>query len=63
MTTSNEQIDWEVQQLWMAIDYYERARKETFSRNEASKFEDTIKKLNAKIKKLERNRYESHHWD
>ena len=43
----------------MAIDYYERARKETFSRNEANKFEDTIKKLNAKIKKLERKKYES----
>tara|TARA_B100001094_G_scaffold329086_1_gene391046 strand:+ start:821 stop:1003 length:183 start_codon:yes stop_codon:yes gene_type:complete len=57
--TSNQQIEWEVQQLWMAIDYYERARADTHSRKEANKFEDTIKKLNSKIKKLERRKYES----
>lgn len=62
MTTSNQQIEWEVQQLWMAIDYYERARKGTFSKKEADKFEDIIKKLNVKIKKLERKKYESQEW-
>ena len=59
MSTSTEQLEWEVQQLWMAIDYYERAREDTLSRKEADKFEDTIKKLNNKVKKLERKRYES----
>ena len=37
-------IDWEIQQLWMAIEYYENARKATFSRKEAEQFEATVKK-------------------
>ena len=50
--------DWEIKQLWMAIDYYERARETTFSRKEAEKFEETIKNLNQQIKQLEREKDE-----
>ena len=51
-------IDWEIQQLWMAIDYYERAREATFSRKEANQLEETIKKLNQQVKALEKDRDE-----
>ena len=51
-------IDWEIKQLWMAIDYYERAREATFSRKEANQFEETIKKLNQQVKALEKDRDE-----
>ena len=51
-------IDWEIQQLWMAIEYYENARKATFSRKEADQFEKTIKKLNQQVKTLERDKDE-----
>ena len=51
-------IDWEIKQLWMAIDYYERAREATFSRKEADQFEETIKNLNQQIKELERKKDE-----
>tara|TARA_B100000287_G_C20650308_1_gene786608 strand:+ start:896 stop:1072 length:177 start_codon:yes stop_codon:yes gene_type:complete len=50
--------DWEIKQLWMAIDYYERAREATFSRKEAEQFEETVKRLNQQIKKLETKKYE-----
>ena len=51
-------IDWEIQQLWMAIDYYEKGVESTFSRREAEDFKQTIADLNGKIKKLERERDE-----
>ena len=51
-------IDWEIQQLWMAIEYYENAREATFSRKEADQFEETIKKLNQQVKTLERDKDE-----
>ena len=51
-------IEWEISQLWMAIDYYERARQETHFRKEAEKFEETIKKLNHRIKQLEDKQHE-----
>lgn len=51
-------IDWEIQQLCMAIEYYENAREATFSRKEAEQFEGTIKKLNQQVKTLEKDRDE-----
>ena len=51
-------IDWEIQQLCMAIEYYENATEATFSRKEAEQFEETIKKLNQQVKTLEKDRDE-----
>ena len=51
-------IDWEIQQLWMAIEYYENAREATFFFILAEQFEATIKKLNQQVKALEKDRDE-----
>ena len=56
-------IDWEIQQLWMAIEYYENAREATFFRKEAEQFEETIKKLNQQVKALEKDRDERYQWN
>ena len=50
-------IEWEVKQLWMAVEYYERAREKTFSRKEADEFVKKIHKLNKRIKELQKNGY------
>jgi len=51
-------IEWELRQLWMAVDYYERAIENTFSRADVEKFSETIASLNKQIKDLERKRNE-----
>tara|TARA_B100000676_G_C18001523_1_gene801192 strand:- start:586 stop:765 length:180 start_codon:yes stop_codon:yes gene_type:complete len=56
--SSVSDLDWEIHQMSIAIDYYERAREQTHSRKEADQFEKTIKKLNQQIKTLERDRDE-----
>ena len=57
MATMND-IDWQIQQMFNAIDYYERAIQTTLSRKDADEYEDTIKKLNAQIKELERRKHD-----
>ncbi len=54
---SKQDIEWEIQQLWMAVEYYEKAREKTFSRKEADHFVKKIHKLNKKIKELQRDGY------
>lgn len=51
-------IEWEIQQLWMAVDYYERAIKNSHFTVEVEKFSKTIASLNKQIKELERKRDE-----
>ena len=51
-------IEWELRQLWMAVDYYERAIQNTFFRKDVEKFSETIASLNKQIKDLERKRDE-----
>ena len=51
-------IEWEIRQLWMAVDYYERAIENSFFRAEVEKFSETIASLNKQIKDLERKRDE-----
>ena len=51
-------IDWEIQQLRMAIDYYERSRNATDCQYEAKQLEVNIKNLNQQIKQLEREKDE-----
>jgi len=52
-------IDWEIQQMCHAIDYYERAYKSAIVQREADDFKNTIEKLNLQLKGLERERDES----
>ena len=51
-------IEWELRQLWMAVDYYERAIQNTCFRADVEKFSETIASLNKQIKELERKRDE-----
>ena len=51
-------IEWELRQLWMAVDDYERAIQNTFFRKDVEKFSETIASLNKQIKDLERKRDE-----
>lgn len=51
-------IEWKLRQLWMAVDYYERAIQNTFFRKKVEKFSETIESLNKQIKDLERKRDE-----
>ena len=47
-------IGWEIEQLSVAIDYYERSINDSFSVLEVEKFEKIVKKLSGRIKTLER---------
>ena len=51
-------IDWDLRQLWMAVEYYERAIENTFFIKDVEKFSETIASLNKQIKDLERKRDE-----
>ena len=51
-----QNIDWEIQQICHAIDYYERAYKTTLIQKEAESFKNTIEKLNLQLKERERER-------
>ena len=55
-------IEWEISQLWMAIDYYEKARDETHFHEDAKKFQETINKLSDTIQQLESKRHEIQKW-
>lgn len=51
-------IDWEIQQLSLAIDYYEQAIEGSLWRTQAEKYKKIVMDLNSKIKELERKRDE-----
>ena len=51
-------IDWEIKQVWLAIDYYEQAIKNSFFKKEIESYEKTISKLNQQVKTLEKKRDE-----
>ena len=51
-------IEWELRQLWMAVDYYERAIQNTFFKADVEKLGETIASLIMQIKDLERKRDE-----
>lgn len=53
---SLSEVDWEIDQLTMAIRYYEDAFSNSYSILEAKKYDETIKSLNKRIKELERSR-------
>jgi len=48
-------IDWEVKQLWAAIEYHEKRRVATFSAEEAKGLEKIVKDLNNRLRGLERS--------
>lgn len=51
-----QKLQWEIQQVAMAIDYFERAIEETFFVREAEEHRKTIQKLNNQLQELERKR-------
>jgi hypothetical protein len=58
MSKQTSDLEWEIQQLWMAVDYYERAIENSYFTGEVEKFSKTIASLNKQIKDLERKRDE-----
>lgn len=58
MSKQTSDLEWEIQQLWMAVDYYERAIENSYFTAEVEKFSKTIASLNKQIKDLERKRDE-----
>lgn len=50
--------DWQIKQLRMAIDYYERSRNATDCQYEAKQLEVNIKNLNQQVEALEKKRDE-----
>lgn len=49
-----EKLQWEIQQLSVAIDYFERAVDQAFFSKDVEDHAKTIKKLQKQISKLER---------
>ena len=47
-------VEWEIRQLYMAIEYYEKAIENTFVKSDVEKFTGTIAELNQQIESLER---------
>ena len=56
MTNVKNDIEWEINQVNMAIDYFERQIGDTFSAIDADKFEKIIHRLSNDMKKLEKKR-------
>lgn len=57
-STGVHDINWEIQQVCHAIDYYERAYEMAMTQQEEKSFKSTIDNLNAQLKALERKRDE-----
>ena len=51
-----QKLQWEIQQVAMAIDYFERAIQESFFTKEVEEHKATIQKLNNQLQELERKR-------
>lgn len=49
-------VNWEIEQLHIAIDYYERAVQDTLYVREAIELSEIVYKLNKRLKDLERGR-------
>jgi|TARA_B100000085_G_C18476135_1_gene485232 hypothetical protein len=49
-------IDWEIRQIWMAIDYYERAIENAYFRKDVEHYADMISSLMEQLRTLERKR-------
>ena len=54
MQSQMSDVEWEIRQLYMAIEYYEKAIENTFVKSDVEKFTGTIAELNQQIKSLER---------
>lgn len=49
-------VNWEIEQLHIAIDYYEREVQDTLYVREAIELSEIVHKLNKRLKDLERGR-------
>lgn len=54
MQSQMSDVEWEIRQLYMAIEYYEKAIENTFVKSDVEKFTSTIAELNQQIESLER---------
>ena len=54
MQSQMSDVEWEIRQLYMAIEYYEKAIENTFVESDVEKFTSTIAELNQQIESLER---------
>ena len=54
MQSQMSDVEWEIRQLYMAIEYYEKAIENTFIKSDVEKFTNTIAELNQQIESLER---------
>lgn len=56
MAKTLSDIDWEIEQVSLAMDYYEEALRRSMHISEMCTYNDIIKDLNRTLKKLERER-------
>ncbi len=54
MQSQMSDVEWEIRQLYMAIEYYEKAIENTFVKSDVEKLNSTIAELNQQIGSLER---------
>ena len=54
MQSQMSDVEWEIRQLYMAIEYYEKAIENTFVKSDVEKFTSTIAELKQQIESLER---------
>lgn len=54
MQSQMSDVEWEIRQLYMAIEYYEKAIENTFVKSDVEKLNSTIAELNQQIESLER---------
>tara|TARA_R100000008_G_C3583235_1_gene170133 strand:- start:2696 stop:2869 length:174 start_codon:yes stop_codon:yes gene_type:complete len=49
-------VEWEIEQVWMAIEYFEKAIQNAWSVSEIYQYEQSIHALRASLRKLEDER-------
>ena len=54
MQSQMSDVEWEIRQLYKAIEYYEKAIENTFVKSDVEKLNSTIAELNQQIESLER---------
>ena len=54
--SNTKNIDWEIEQLWMAIEYFELAISNAWSVQEVYHYESNIHSLRARLRTLEDER-------
>ncbi len=49
-------IDWEIEQMWLAIEYFETAIENAYTTSEVRDYESSIHNMRARLRTLEHER-------